>query len=183
MSPKLLELYEKDEIRLEQVMAFSISDDHARQEQVWERISSSHMQEPYYIRRLLTETTVRADDRRAVYVGAEAYEAAGGVILRDLFEQDSGGWFQDAALLEQLVFDKLKVDAEAIRAEGWKWVEAAISFPYGHTSGMRRIYAEPRGTERRGDRTLRCAEGRVRQARRRICRGRGGGRGDREEAR
>ncbi|CAN7742133.1 ParB/RepB/Spo0J family partition protein [Mesorhizobium sp. LjNodule214] len=142
VSPKLLELYEKDEIRLEQIMAFSISDDHARQEQVWERISSSHTQEPYYIRRLLTETTVRADDRRAVYVGAQAYEAAGGVILRDLFEQDSGGWFQDAALLEQLVFDRLKVDAEAIRAEGWKWVEAAISFPYGHTSGMRRIYAE-----------------------------------------
>lgn len=142
VSPKLLDLYEMDEIRLEQIMAFSISDDHARQEQVWERISSSHTQEPYYIRRLLTETTVRADDRRAVYLGAEAYEAAGGVILRDLFEQDAGGWYQDAALLEQLVFDRLKVDAEAIRAEGWKWVEAAISFPYGHTSGMRRIYAE-----------------------------------------
>lgn len=144
VSPKLLELYETDEIRLEQIMAFSISDDHARQEQVWERISGNpHMQEPYYIRRLLTETTVRADDRRAVYVGADAYEAAGGVILRDLFEQDSGGWFQDAALLEQLVFDRLKADAETIRAGGWKWVEAAISFPYGHTSGMRRVYAEP----------------------------------------
>jgi ParB family transcriptional regulator, chromosome partitioning protein len=144
VSPQLLDLYEKDEIRLEQVMAFSISNDHARQEQVWERVASSHVQEPYYIKRLLTETTVRADDRRAVYVGVEAYEAAGGIILRDLFEQDSGGWFQDPALLEQLVFDKLKVDADAIRAEGWKWVEAAISFPYGHSSGMRRIYSEPR---------------------------------------
>jgi len=144
VSPNLLDLYEKDEIRLEQIMAFSICDDHARQEQVWDRISGNpHMQEPYYIRRLLTETTVRADDRRAVYVGAAAYEAAGGVILRDLFEQDSGGWFQDAALLEQLVFDRLKADAEAIRSEGWKWVEAALSFSYGHTSGMRRIYAEP----------------------------------------
>lgn len=144
VSPTLLDLYEKDEIRLEQIMAFSITDDHARQEQVWERVSSSHMQEPYYIRRLLTETTVRADDRRAVYIGAEAYEAAGGVVLRDLFEQDGGGWFQDAALLEQLVFDRLKLDAEGIRADGWKWVEAAISFPYGHSSGMRRIYADPR---------------------------------------
>jgi ParB family chromosome partitioning protein len=143
VSPKLLDLYTKDQIKLEQVMAFSICDDHARQEQVWERVVNTHVLEPYYIKRLLTETTVRADDRRAVCVGAEAYEAAGGIILRDLFEQDSGGWFQDAALLEQLVFDKLKVDAEAIRAEGWKWVEAAISFPYGHTSGMRRIYAEP----------------------------------------
>lgn len=143
VSPKLLELYEMDEIKLEQVMAFSISDDHARQEQVWERVASSHVQEPYYIKRLLTETTVRADDRRAVYAGAEAYEAAGGIILRDLFEQDAGGWFEDAALLEQLVFDKLKIEADAIRAEGWKWVEAAISFPYGHSSGMRRIYSAP----------------------------------------
>ncbi|KUM25614.1 DNA-binding protein [Mesorhizobium loti] len=144
VSPRLLDLYEQDEIKLDQLQAFAVSNDHARQEHVWERISSNqHMQEPFYIRRLLTETTVRADDRRAVYVGAEAYEAASGVILRDLFEQDSGGWFQDAALLEQLVFDKLKVDAEAVRTDGWKWVEAAISFPYGHTSGMRRVYAEP----------------------------------------
>lgn len=143
VSPKLLDLYANDEMKLEQVMAFSISDDHARQQQVWETVSRSHMREPYYIKRLLTETAIRADDRRAVYVGPEAYEAAGGLILRDLFEQDSGGWFQDAALLEQLVFEKLKGDADAIRADGWKWVEAAISFPYGRTNGMRRISAEP----------------------------------------
>ena len=144
VSPKLLDLYANDEIKLEQVMAFSISNDHARQEQVWETVSRSHMREPYYIKRLLTETAVRADDRRAVYVGAEAYEAAGGIILRDLFDEDRGGWFQDPALLEQLVFEKLKTDADAIRAEGWKWVEAALDFPYGHTSGMRRIYGQPR---------------------------------------
>ena len=124
-------------------MAFSLSDHPPRQDQVSDRVSNSHMRDPYYIRRLLTATPLRAAHPRAVYVGAQAYEAAGGAILRDLFEQDYGGWFQDAALLEQIVFDKLKVDAEAIRAEGWKWVEAAISFPYGHTSGMRRIYAEP----------------------------------------
>ncbi|MBA3448355.1 MAG: ParB N-terminal domain-containing protein [Pseudaminobacter sp.] len=144
VSPKLLELYANDEMKLEQVMAFSISDDHARQEQVWESVSRSHLREPYYIKRLLTETAVRADDRRAVYVGAEAYEKAGGVTLRDLFEQDRGGWYQDPALLEQLVFEKLKLDAEALKEEGWKWVEGAIDFAYGHTSGMRRIYGEPR---------------------------------------
>lgn len=144
VSPKLLDLYANDEIKLDQVMAFSISNDHARQAQVWESVSRSHVREPYYIKRLLTETAVRADDRRAVYVGAEAYEKAGGVILRDLFEQDRGGWFQDPALLEQLVFEKLKIDAEALKEEGWKWVEGAIDFAYGHTSGMRRIYGELR---------------------------------------
>ncbi|SDA96587.1 chromosome partitioning protein, ParB family [Mesorhizobium qingshengii] len=144
VSPKLLDLYAGDEMKLEQVMAFSINNDHARQEQVWATISQSHVREPYYIKRLLTETAIRADDRRAVYVGAEAYERAGGDILRDLFEQDRGGWYQDPALLEQLAFEKLKSDTVALKAEGWKWVEGAIDFAYGHTAGMRRIHGQPK---------------------------------------
>lgn len=143
VSPRLLELYANDEMKLEQVMAFSITDDRVRQEQVWDTVSRQHSSEPYYIRRLLTETAIRANDRRAVYVGVEAYEAAGGVVMRDLFDEDNGGWLQDPALLEQLVIEKLTGDAEALRAaEGWKWVEAAFDFPYGHTSGLRRVYGE-----------------------------------------
>jgi ParB family chromosome partitioning protein len=53
-------------MKLEQVMAFSITNDHVRQEQVWDTISRSYNQEAYYIRRLLTETAIRASDRRAV---------------------------------------------------------------------------------------------------------------------
>lgn len=143
VSPRLLDLYAADEMTLQQVMAFSITNDHVRQEQVWDTVLRSHAQEPYYIRRLLTETTVRATDRRAAYVGIEAYEAAGGVVMRDLFDEDNGGWLQDPALLEQLVVEKLKKDAEILKAEeGWKWVEAAFDFPYGHTSGLRRFYGE-----------------------------------------
>ncbi len=143
VSPRLLDLYAEDEMTLEQIMAFSITNDPVRQEQVWDTVSRSHSREAYYIRRLLTETAIRASDRRAVYVGIEAYEAAGGVTMRDLFDQDQGGWLQDPALLEQLVMEKLKADAEAIRVnEGWKWVEAAFDFPYGHTSGLRRFYGE-----------------------------------------
>ncbi|ANP90192.1 ParB/RepB/Spo0J family partition protein [Rhizobium leguminosarum] len=143
VSPRILDLYVEDEMTLEQIIAFSITNDHVRQEQVWDTISRSHSREPYYIRRLLTETAIRASDRRAVYVGIEAYEAAGGITMRDLFDQDQGGWLQDPALLEQLVMEKLTSDAEAIQvSEGWKWVEAAFDFPYGHTSGLRRFYGE-----------------------------------------
>ncbi|RUM96338.1 ParB/RepB/Spo0J family partition protein [Pseudaminobacter arsenicus] len=143
VSPKLLDLYEENEIRIDQLEALAVSDDHVRQEQVWDTVSRSHVREAYYIRRLLTETAVRANDRRAVYVGINAYEAAGGVVMRDLFEQDQGGWLQDPALLEQLVFEKLMADAETLKAEeGWKWVDAAIDFPYGHASGLRRFYGK-----------------------------------------
>ncbi|MBB3595125.1 ParB family chromosome partitioning protein [Rhizobium sp. BK529] len=143
VSPKLLDLYAEDGITLEQLMAFSISKDHARQEQVWEAIARSYSREPYYIRRLLTETAVRATDRRSVYVGIDVYEAAGGVVMRDLFDEDRGGWLQDPALLDQLVLEQLKSDAAAIQdEEGWKWVEAAFDFPYGHTTGLRRVFGQ-----------------------------------------
>lgn len=45
---------------LEQLMAFSVSHDYARQEQLWETVRNSWQKEPFLIRRMLTETTVRA---------------------------------------------------------------------------------------------------------------------------
>ena len=142
VSPKLLDAYAADEMTLEQLMCFTISDDHARQEQVWETVLRGYNQEPYYIRKLLTENTVRASDKRARFVGLHAYEGAGGVVLRDLFSQDGEGWLQDVALLEELVAAKLAVDAEKVKAEGWRWIEIAQDFPYGHTAGLRRIVGE-----------------------------------------
>jgi ParB family transcriptional regulator, chromosome partitioning protein len=88
---------------------------------------------------MLMEDTVRASDRRARFVGIADYEAAGGIVLRDLFESDDGGWLQDPTLLDRLVAAKLEREAETVRAEGWKWIEVAPDFPYGHTYGLRRL--------------------------------------------
>ena len=139
VSEKLLEVYAEDGMTLEQLMAFTVNGDHARQEQVWEGLSRSHNREPYNIRRQLTDGAVRASDRRARFVGVEAYEAAGGIVMRDLFQHDEGGWLQDLALLDRLVIEKLQTEAEALQAEGWKWISVAPDFPYGHTAGLRRL--------------------------------------------
>jgi ParB family chromosome partitioning protein len=139
VAPSLLEIYAEDGMTLEQLMAFTVSGDQARQEQVWEAVRNSWSKEPYQIRRMLTETAVRASDKRARYLGLEVYEAAGGFVLRDLFQQDDGGWLQDPVLLERLVGEKLKTEAEAIASEGWKWIEVAVGFPYGHTIGLREL--------------------------------------------
>jgi ParB family chromosome partitioning protein len=141
VSPRLLDIYAEDGMTLDQLMAFTVSPDHERQDQVWEATQRSYNKEPYQIRRLLTEGAVRASDKRAQYAG-EDYVAAGGAVMRDLFQQDDGGWLQDVGLLERLVQEKLTRDAESIRAEGWKWVEAAIEFPYGHAIGMRLLKGE-----------------------------------------
>jgi ParB family chromosome partitioning protein len=142
VSEKLLDVYAEDGMTLEQLMAFTVTSDHARQEQVWEGLSRSHNREAYFIRRQLTEGAVRAADRRAQFVGADAYETAGGMIMRDLFEHDDGGWLQDPTLLDRLVIEKLQAEAETLRAEGWKWIAVAADFPYGHTTGLRRLTGE-----------------------------------------
>src|SRR5580658_9931884 len=78
----------------------------------------------------------------ARFVGVDTYEAAGGVVLRDLFQHDDGGWLQDPALLDRLVAEKLQAEAETLREEGWKWIAIATDFPYGHAAGLRRISGE-----------------------------------------
>ena len=143
IAPALLDIYAEDDMTLEQLMAFTVNPDHERQEQVWAAIAQSYSKEPYTIRRMLTEATVRASDKRARFVGLEAYEEAGGAILRDLFQSDDGGWLQDAGLLDRMVAEGLSDAAQGIAAEGWKWVETAPDFAYGHSFGLRRLTGEP----------------------------------------
>jgi ParB family transcriptional regulator, chromosome partitioning protein len=139
ISPKLLAIYREDGLTLDQLMAFAVTADHARQEAVYESLSWN--KEPYTIRRLLTESHIVAHDRRAVFVGLDAYEAAGGILSRDLFADDGGGYLEDAALLNRIALEKLETIANAVRNEGWRWVEASIDFPHAH--GLRRIHPEP----------------------------------------
>jgi ParB family transcriptional regulator, chromosome partitioning protein len=125
VSPRLLADYRADGVTLDQLMALAITDDHAAQEAAfydapqWQR-------SPQALREHLTAREIDASrDALARFVGVAAYEAAGGGLRRDLFSDDSRGVFlTDAALLETLARDKLAGTAEAVRAEGWAWVEA-----------------------------------------------------------
>jgi ParB family chromosome partitioning protein len=139
-APKLLDAYAEDVLDLEQLMAFCVSDDHKRQEQVLEAIQRGEVSPTAYnIRRLLTETCVEADDPRARFVGVDAYLAAGGTLMRDLFEHDGGGWLQHPEVLMRLVSSKLAAERERILAQGWKWVEATLETPYSLKQELHRL--------------------------------------------
>ena len=124
VSPRLLADYRAGGVTLEQLMALTITDDHAAQEAAfyaapeWQRGASA-------LRERLTEREISAGDSLVRFVGLDAYTKAGGGIRRDLFaEGDAGTYLTDAALLETLVRGKLDAQAEDVRAEGWAWVEA-----------------------------------------------------------
>jgi ParB family chromosome partitioning protein len=143
VSPKLLDIYANEEMTLEQLMAFSVTGDHQRQEELWEQLGGQgfHMRQAYQIKRQLTDAAVEATDRRAQFIGLQAYEAAGGTVLRDLFSTDNGGWLQDAILLDRLVGEKLQTVAEALKSEGWKWIEVLPSLPFDHFDDLRKLSA------------------------------------------
>ena len=73
VSQKLLDVYAEDGMTLEQLMAFTVTNNHARQEQVWEALAHNYNKEPYH--RQLTEGAVRAADKQAQFVGVDVYEA------------------------------------------------------------------------------------------------------------
>ena len=78
VSPKLHEVYAENGMTLRMLEAFTAHPDHARQEQVWDAIRQSHNREPWRIRELLTQTTIASSDKRARFIGLDAYIAAGG---------------------------------------------------------------------------------------------------------
>ena len=120
VSPKLLELYRSEEMTFQQLTAFTVSDDHDRQVEVWNNLPS-HNRTSDTIRDVLKGKAVKFNDKRIKFIGGiELYEAAGGPVKRDLFDTRNSGFALDAALVEKLVAEKLQAEAEAVRAEGWK---------------------------------------------------------------
>ena len=126
LSPKLLALYRQDGINLDQLMALTLSDEHAVQEAAWFGLPQWE-QGASAIRRRLTAGEVEAAGSALVrFVGIEAYELARGAVKRDLFDTEQGRFVCDPALLQRLAAEKLEAIAETVRGEGWGWVEVRL---------------------------------------------------------
>ena len=154
ISPALIQAYRDAVLTLDHLTAFAVTEDRAAQERVFEQLQP-WQRNPDTIRRLLTHALIPATDRKVIFVGLDAYTAAGGTVKRDLFSEDRGGWIADAALLERLVAERMEAAAATIRAEGWRWV--AIG-PEAQAAawGMRRVWPNqvalcPEDEQRRGE--------------------------------
>ncbi|MGE6473292.1 ParB/RepB/Spo0J family partition protein [Serratia proteamaculans] len=128
-APALLVDFRADLLTTDQLIALCATDNHDRQLSVWNRVkdqSYGYGKEPANLRRAVIDAEVEAanDPRVAFIGGVEAYEMAGGVARRDMFATEGGGVIlEDVALLDALVDAKLHEQAEALRIEGWGWVD------------------------------------------------------------
>ncbi len=145
VAPELLDAYRENRIDLATLKAFTVTIDRARQLAVWEQVSEQgYRPTDWQIRRMLTEDRIPAGAALARYVGVDAYEAAGGPVLRDLFadEHENGVWLEDPALLMKLALDRLQVAADEL-ATRWKWAEARLDVDWSDLARFGRVHPTP----------------------------------------
>ncbi len=110
------------EISLGTAKAFTLSDDEALTLSLLDQVKGKAVSESA-IKNALHPDAIKATDRRAKFVGVEAYEAEGGTVTRDLFSDEV--FLASPALLDRLFTEKLDVArADLIEIQGWAWVEA-----------------------------------------------------------
>jgi ParB/RepB/Spo0J family partition protein len=140
LSPALKDAFRKGELGLDAARAFCLVPDHDRQNGVF-AIMPKPVSNAYAVRSYLTQGAVRAFDRLAKFVGLDAYEAAGGIVRRDLFEEDLV-FLDSPDVLNALATAKLEELRAPLLAEGWGWVNVNIGSGRGDAGSMHRIRHE-----------------------------------------
>jgi len=110
------------EISLGTAKAFTLSDDEALTLSLLDQVKGQAVSESA-IKNALHPDAIKATDRRAKFVGIEAYEAEGGTVTRDLFSDEV--FLASPALLDRLFSEKLDAArADLVEVQGWAWAEA-----------------------------------------------------------
>ncbi len=146
LAPVVFEALGSGEITLDVAKAYAATPDQERQAFVFEQLKGRYSGgSPDSIRRMMTQATVGATDRRARFVGEDTYVAAGGRIEWDLFSEETGQHWLDIALLERLASEKIEaLAAQVARENGLAWVRPTLDswIGYDRTAGLYRLVPE-----------------------------------------
>lgn len=127
---ELLSLFRQNKIDLPAMIAFTVTTDQEKQLACWSALKKNKPSASQ-IRQYLTKAYYESTDPIARVVGVDRYKAAGGELSKDIFQDTV--YFHDMELVESLAQTIINEKLDAIKAEGWKWVEYDESF-----SGWRR---------------------------------------------
>lgn len=117
----------ENRITLDMAKAYASTASHEAQLSTWTTYGSMSHYNADSIRRIIANDMMRADDPVALLVGAEAYEAAGGVIERDLFSDAREKW-RHPEIARGLAAAIMEAEATRIGAErGLAWIRPVAS--------------------------------------------------------
>ncbi len=125
VAPEIFQAFKEGELSLDAIQAFALTDNHERQ------LSYFNVVDHYYsysIRSAMAQETYSVKDRLVKFITLEAYKAANGEVVEDLFSTDDDLYLKDVALVERLAEEKLSSLKQQYIDEGWSWVEATMNF-------------------------------------------------------
>ncbi|MDP3737493.1 MAG: ParB/RepB/Spo0J family partition protein [Hyphomonadaceae bacterium] len=140
LSPRIKAAWKRGDVSLDAARAFCLVDDHAQQDAVFRSLGKPVTHGPS-VRARLMDGRMRTTDRLAVFVGLETYEAAGGKVLRDLFDPEAV-FIEAPALLTKLAEDKLAASRDTWLAQGWSWVDLNLGAGRGDGLSSTRLHPE-----------------------------------------
>lgn len=135
LDPDLLDIFGKDGMTLEAAQALTLTDDHELQREAFNR-ARGHA---HSIRSYLTNEKMTTATGMFIFVGRDAYEAAGGTVTPDLFSEGDQGFADQPELVRSLADERLGQFAEALEAEGWSQVDVSLDWPQA-ISGKPSLY-------------------------------------------
>ncbi|WP_170766486.1 ParB/RepB/Spo0J family partition protein [Ruegeria lacuscaerulensis] len=138
----VLDALKAGEISMGLAKAMTVSTEEEKILEVLEQAKECRWFSEHDVKQALTSEAVSSTNRKAVFVGQEAYVEAGGTVTADLFADET--LFNEGALLDHLFAEKLAAEAAKLReAEGWDWVDTHEDsyIPYGFSGieGMHRL--------------------------------------------
>ena len=76
VAPEIRAAYRADDITLDTLTAFAVTEDHGQQLAVWEQVKDDYIN-AHHVRRLLTDEKIAATSKFVRFIGQDAYDAAG----------------------------------------------------------------------------------------------------------
>ena len=130
----------ENRITLDMAKAYASTASHEAQLSTWTTYGSMSHYNADSIRRIIANDMMRADDPVALLVGAEAYEAAGGVVERDLFSDAREKW-RHPEIARGLAAAIMEAEATRIGAErGLAWIRPVATHSiWDATRGLYKI--------------------------------------------
>ncbi|MBS0422530.1 MAG: ParB N-terminal domain-containing protein [Proteobacteria bacterium] len=140
VAPEFLDMYRNGTLEIDHMMAFALTDDHEQQRVAWSSMPNNDSAPPAeWLRRALIADELPLTAALARFVGAAAYEKAGGAIRPDLFRDDAHGYIMDVRLLTKLATEKLEKAAVKLKKEGCTWTESRLQLDFSELQTFGRV--------------------------------------------
>ena len=125
---EIIDAYREGRINADTAEAFAVTADTEFQRNVFKGLSESGQLYGHAVRQALSQRQARSDAPAALFVGLDAYRAAGGKVEDPLFEDDYVT-ILDPDLMHELAQQKLNAEV-AKYADAWKWIAVQLEFTW-----------------------------------------------------